>query len=254
MSWGTDHLTESADYWEGFADRLESGFAEVNNLIRTSGWEGQAYEQSESRAAADEDKASGVAQRYRAAAKIARDGASNESAAQSALRYAVEDAWDAGFNVYDDSTVQDAGIAATAAGQAARQAQAEARAGNIRQRAVQLFNLDQQIGSSITTALGDLTGFSFDESPVPTDDTIGDGDDKRHVRLVDHAWKTGPDQPPAPPSGPSGADIRGVLDKPPQGSNPRIREVRSQQDLDNLWNWMKPARSRPARRLRYEAG
>ncbi|KMV22600.1 hypothetical protein [Mycobacterium heckeshornense] len=42
--------------------------------------------------AADEDNASGVAQRYGVAAKIARDGASNESAAQSALRYAVEDA------------------------------------------------------------------------------------------------------------------------------------------------------------------
>ncbi|BCO38324.1 hypothetical protein BMW24_018310 [Mycobacterium heckeshornense] len=241
LSWGTDHLTESADYWESFADRLESGFAEAHNLIRTSGWEGQAYDKSESRAAADEYKASGVAHRYRTAAKIAREGASNESAAQSALRYAVEDAWDAGFNVYDDGTVQDAGSAATAAEQAARHAQAEVLAGNIRQRALQLLNLDQQIGSSITTALGDLTGFSFDEAPVPTspDDTIGDGNNKRHVSLVDHAWKTGPDQPPAPPPGPSAADIRQVLDKLPVGNSPEVREVRSQQDLDNLWNWMK---------------
>ncbi len=44
---------------------------------------------------------------------------------------------------------------------------------------------------------------------------------------------------PGLPSGPGGGDIRGVLEKLPVGDRPDVREVRSAQDLENLWKWAK---------------
>ncbi|OBK48543.1 hypothetical protein [Mycobacterium sp. 1081908.1] len=166
LSWGTAHLIDGADYWVRFANRLESGFVDVHQRIRMSGWEGEAYDTAEGRAASDIEKATGVGDRLRGAAKVACAGASDESAAQSGLRYALEDAWDAGFDVHDDYTVKDAGTVETIEERAARQAQAEALAGNIRARAAQLVGLDQRIGAHITAALGGLAGFSFDEKPA----------------------------------------------------------------------------------------
>jgi hypothetical protein len=166
LSWGIAHLTAGADYWVRFAERLEFGFVDVHRLIRMSGWEGEAYDAAEGRAASDIKKVTSVGDRLREAAKVAVAGASNESATQSGLRYALEDAWDAGFNVHDDYAVKDAGTVETIEEQAARQAQAEALAGNIRARAAQLVGLDQRIGADITAALGSLAGFSFDEKPV----------------------------------------------------------------------------------------
>lgn len=41
------------------------------------------------------------------------------------------------------------------------------------------------------------------------------------------------------PAAPGGSDIRGVLEKLPVGDRPDVREVRSAQDLENLWKWAK---------------
>jgi hypothetical protein len=244
MSWGTGHLTEAADYWEGFADRLESGFSEVHNLIRASGWEGQAYDKSEARSAADKDKATEVADWLRTAAKAARAGASNERAAQSCLRYAVEDAWDAGFNVDDDGTVKDVGSGGSAAERATRQAQAEALAGNIRQQAVQLVGLDTQIGSGITTALGDLTGFTFDEpTGISSDDTVvRDGTDERfdgqqrgHAQQVDHTTPL-PEAPGQPfPEAPWDYQLD-LTSSDVLTDEPLLPSAGSSVSIDDVWN------------------
>lgn len=57
------------------------------------------------------------------------------------------------------------------------------------------------------------------------------------VHAVDnHTYKEAPEPPE--PNGPNAADIRRVLDKLPIGNkNPKVREVRSAQDLQDLWDW-----------------
>jgi len=205
MSWGTAHLTDGAEYWERFADRLEFGFAEVHNLIRSSAWQGHAFDAAESRAASDKEKASRVGERLREAAKVSRQGASDLSAAQSRLRSAVEDAWDAGFNVYDDYMVKYAGSVKTVEEQAVRQAQAEGFAGDIRQRAAQLLGLDQRVGSEITTALGNLIGFRFGYhyTACNVSGGPGSGDKGTFSRCSNQAamlWNSGAADDPGDPS------------------------------------------------------
>jgi hypothetical protein len=42
-------------------------------------------------------------------------------------------------------------------------------------------------------------------------------------------------------TGPTGAEIWSVIDKLPQGNSSFVREIRSAQDLQRLWEWMKQA-------------
>jgi hypothetical protein len=178
LSWSTEHLTEGADYWERIADRWDSAFAEVEQQIRASEWAGSGFDAASDRAYVDKVKVGDTAEGLREGARIARRGASDISAAINRLRYSVEDAHDAGFDVYDDYTVASRRISRTAAERAARQAQAESFSADIRYRAAQLVACDQQIGSRITTAVGHIGGLSFDEhGPIPQD--FGD-DDKPH--------------------------------------------------------------------------
>ena len=48
-----------------------------------------------------------------------------------------------------------------------------------------------------------------------------------------------PGDPVGRGAGPTGAEIWSVIDRLPQGDKPWIREVRSLQDLQRLWDWMK---------------
>src|SRR5215469_14218510 len=90
LSWNTDHLTTGADYWEQIADRWDSAFAEVDQQIRTSGWQGAGFDAATNRAAFDKTKADNIIENLREGAKIARQGASDISAATNRLRYIVE--------------------------------------------------------------------------------------------------------------------------------------------------------------------
>jgi hypothetical protein len=173
LSWSIEHLTEGADCWERIADRWDSAFAELEHQIRASGWEGAGFDAATDRACFDKVKVGNVIEDLRAGARIARQGASDVSATKSRLRYIVEDAQDAGFHVYDDYTVVSRQNNRIAAKRAARQAQAESFAADIRYRAAQLVACDQQVGSRITTAVGQIGGLTFDEhgpgDPVPED-------------------------------------------------------------------------------------
>lgn len=167
LSWDTTDLTEGAGYWDGLADRWESAFAEIELRIRASGWEGQAADAAIERARQDTMKVTNAAQHLRDAAKIARQGASDEQAAISRLRYAVEKAWNAGFNVHDDYAVTSSHIGGTAEERAVLQAEAKAFAADIRSCAGQLVGLDARIGAKITTAVGRIGEFSFSETGGP---------------------------------------------------------------------------------------
>jgi hypothetical protein len=99
-----------------------------------------------------------------------------------------------------------------------------------------LVGNDQSLNTKLKEATAGWGRLSFAESPGETNDKVVGDDDRRQVQPVDRTWKQDPIQEPYP--GPSADDIRRVLDKLPQGNQPWVREVRSPEDLQSLWNWM----------------
>lgn len=153
-------------------------------------WSGEAAEALRTATHADLQTTNAATDQLQAAARTARNGASDLYAARSRVRYAVEDARTAGFEVGEDLSVTDRMAGGSAAQQAARQAQAQAFAGDIRQRAVQLVNLDAQVASRVTTAVAGI-GESFPQIPAPTIPPTGN-----QVRAVDHhTFKQNPQSP-----------------------------------------------------------
>ncbi len=191
-------------------------------------WRGEAAEALRADTHADMLTTSGVVDQLQEAASVARSGASELDAARSSVRYAVEDARSAGFEVGEDLSVTDRMAGGSAAQMAARQAAAEAHAANIGGRAAQLVSVDAQVASRVTAAVAGV-GSTF--PPVPS--TNG------HVHAVDnHTFKQGPDKPPPPPKGPKADDIRKVLEKLGKGSRPKYKTVKSPEDLERLKQWM----------------
>jgi hypothetical protein len=228
-SWDTEHLIEAADHWTKTADQWEDAFIQMRNQSHTITWEGAGGDALRSRTTADLAIVSAKAERLLQVSRIAREGAGTIGAAQRRVLYAVEDARDDGFTVAEDLSVTDASTSCTPAEQVSRRVQAQALTGDIRQRATQLITLEHEVAAENTTATAGIAAIKFPQTPHHH---------KPHIQVVDHTSKQGPDQPIPTPS-PTADDIRRVLDKLPRGSDPRIREVRSQQDLDNLWNWMR---------------
>ncbi|WP_231996800.1 hypothetical protein [Mycobacterium scrofulaceum] len=138
----------------------------------------------------------------------------------------------------EDLSVTDRMGRGSAAQRAARQAAARAFAGEIRQSAAQLVGLDQQVASKITAAVAGIR----DTFPQPSASTASPPARNGHIYAVDRVYKQdGGNGEPNPGSAddPSGDDIRRVLDKLPVGNQPFVREVRSAEDLQSLWNWAK---------------
>ncbi|CAM3140596.1 Transmembrane protein [Mycobacterium simiae] len=174
------------------------------------GWEGQGGDALRARTGDDLAAVSAKADLLRNAAKVARTGASNISAAQRRALYAVEDAENEGFQVSEDLSVIDTHTSRTVAEQAARQAQAQAFAGDINQRAAQLLAVETDTSGQLTAAAGDVGGMNFPRAPGGAagqaasgspDDQIVNGPNPNgpHIRLVDEA--TGPGDPPNPTPG-----------------------------------------------------
>ncbi|ORB83985.1 hypothetical protein B1987_09445 [Mycobacterium kansasii] len=101
-------------------------------------WRGAAADTLRTETHSDMLTTSAVADQLHEAAKVARSGAADLYAARSRVRYAVQDARAAGFDVGEDLSVTDRSSGGSAAQRAARLTQAQAFAGDIRQRAVQL--------------------------------------------------------------------------------------------------------------------
>jgi hypothetical protein len=126
-----------------------------------------------------------VVDQLQAAAGVARSGASDLEAARSQMRYAVEDARSAGFEVGEDLSVDDRMAGRSAAQQAARQAAAHAFAANIGGRAAQLVSTDAEVANRVTAAVAGV-GSTFPQTP-PTNG---------QVRAVDNrTFKPAPPQP-----------------------------------------------------------
>ncbi len=187
-AWSTEHLIEAASYWTKTADQWEEIFLQMRNQSHMLVWEGAGGDALRERTGADFAVVSAKADQLRQAAKIARDGAGTIGIAQRRVLYAVEDAHNAGFAVGEDFSVTDTRTNRTVAEQAARQAQAQAFAADIRHRAAQLLGVEHEEAASISAATAGIAT-TFPETPH----------DKPHIQAVDqHTFKQDP-PPPQPP-------------------------------------------------------
>lgn len=166
LAWPTEHLTQAADHWETVGARSYGVANEVWRDALSIDWHGEGAGALRTATQADMMTVSDVADQLQGAAKVARGGASDLYAARSRVRYAVEDANAAGFDVAEDMSVIDRSAGGSAAQRAARQAQAEALAADIRQRAAQLVAMDQQVAGKITAAVAGIRD-TFPQSSAP---------------------------------------------------------------------------------------
>jgi hypothetical protein len=190
LAWPTEHLTEAADHWDSVAERSYGVAHEVWRDALSADWQGETAEDLRTATHADLQTTSVVVDQLQAASSVARSGASDLDAARSRVRYAVEDARTAGFDVGENLSVTDRMTGGSAAQQAARQAAAQAFAGNIGQRAAQLVALDAQVAGNITAAVAGI-GQTFPQIPAAV---------APRVRAVDnHTFKQDPPALPVDP-------------------------------------------------------
>jgi hypothetical protein len=107
-------------------------------------WQGQARDALVARTTADKMTVNPKSDQLREASLTARKGAGDISAVQRSVLYKVDDAHEAGFVVGEDLSVTDTQTSHNADELAARQAQAQAFATDIRSRAGQLVATDRR--------------------------------------------------------------------------------------------------------------
>jgi hypothetical protein len=195
LAWPTEHLTEAADHWEAVGGRSYGVANQVWRDALSIDWHGGGADALRTATHADMLTTTAVADQLQAAAKVARSGASDLYAARSRLRYAVEDANLAGFDVREDMSVTDRSTGSSPAQRAARQAQAQTFAADIRQRAAQLMGLDQQVAAKVTAAMAGI------RDTFPPDPTPGTSRDPKIQAVDNHTFKQDP-PPPGPPGNP----------------------------------------------------
>jgi hypothetical protein len=224
QSWDVDYLIDAAEHWDASANRWDSVYGQVWHESLGMDWQGAARDALIDRTTADRAIVTQKSDQLRDAALVARKGAGDIGAAQRAALYRVDDAHQAGFVVAEDLSVADTQTSRNVAALAARQAQAQSLSADIRSRAAQLLAVDGEVGAKLTAAAGDVGSLTFNEKPASHN---GNG----KVRLVD--WK----QSPAPNPGPTGQDLHDAVKNLPRGTADFIGEIRSEQDLRNLWDW-----------------
>jgi hypothetical protein len=234
----TAYLREAAAYWTRTANLWENAFAKAHEQMSTPGdtrWQGQAAAAAQERLYNDMVKVRGASDLLYEAAVVA--GRANEQlqACKEGVLDAVSNARADGFDTADDYSITDRTEGGSAEFRATRQGEAQAHANFIRHRVAALVAADRQIATRTTAATEGISELTFREAPGVVDAIVGD-DKHRRVQAVDRMWKKDP--APAPHPGPSADDIRGVLEKLPEGGNSRIREIRSPEDLERLWQWL----------------
>lgn len=111
LAWPTDHLTEAAAHWETVGERSYVVAHQVWRDAASVDWRGEAADALRSATHADLQATSAAVDQLHAATRVARSGASDLYAARSRVRYAVEDARTAGFEVGEDLSVTDRMVA-----------------------------------------------------------------------------------------------------------------------------------------------
>lgn len=231
-AWSTEHLIDAAGYWTETADRWEDVFLQMRNQAHAIAWNGAGGDGLRQRTRADFSTVSGIADQLRRAATIARNGAGTIDAAQRRVMYAVEDAQDAGFNVGEDLSVTDTKTTQPAAVQAARLAQAQALAGDIRLRVGQLVAAENEVSGQLAATTGDVGNVRFAGAPVVAHSA---------VQLVDFFKQDGPTPPPPGAPHPSGgadgpySDPITSMMLPPAGTEAPVSDA-TKRWVDNMVN------------------
>jgi hypothetical protein len=158
----TDHLVDAADHWDGLAGRWEDAHWQVRNQAHVLDWQGAAADALRERTISDYTVASSQADQLRSTSRIARQQAGELDQLRNRVLYAVEDAHDAGFIVGDDFSVTDTRTSRTAAELAARQAQAQIFAADIRGRAGALVGADTSVAGDLSSAAAGVGDTSFE--------------------------------------------------------------------------------------------
>ncbi len=235
-NWDVGHLEQASSDWTRSASLWETHFGELHRQVMAhggAGWDGNAADAAQRRTYTDLVKVRHAADDLRNAAGVARRGAEDLLHARSNVLRAVAAAQRAALSVGEDLSVTVALAGGSAAEQSRQLADAQQRADEIAARVKELSAVDERIASAIASATAPLDDVRFTESPI---------------QLVDNrTFKEGPpipvpgtpDDPGVKTSGPTAAEIRRVIMDLPQGSKPWIREIRSVQDLENLWKWMR---------------
>ncbi|WP_231986671.1 hypothetical protein [Mycobacterium sp. 852002-40037_SCH5390672] len=160
-AWSTQHLTDAAGYWSKTADQWDDAFLQMRNQSHSIAWKGAGGDALRQRTTSDLSTVSSRADQLRQAAGIARNGASDISAAQRSVLNAVSDAENAGFDVGEDLSVSYTDHGGTPAQQAALQAQAETMASEIWSRAKQLDGTEVKVAGQLTAATTGLGNATF---------------------------------------------------------------------------------------------
>jgi hypothetical protein len=160
-AYSTDHLVDAADHWDRLADRWEDAHWQVRNQAHVLDWQGAAADALRARTASDYTVASGQADQLRGTSRIARQQAGELDHLRNSVLYTVEDAHNAGFLVGDDFSVTDSRTSRTAAELAARQAQAQVFAADIRGRVGALVGADTTVAADLSSAAAGIGDNSF---------------------------------------------------------------------------------------------
>jgi hypothetical protein len=201
--YSTAHLETAATNWSETGDEWEGHFEAIHRGTLAPGgtaWEGAGADAAQDGTFADVVKVRGLADHLHSAAAAARTGADDIAWAKGRALDAISTAEDAGFTVTEDLSVAERStIPLSGAARAARQAQAEVLAADIRTQAINLAAVDKAAAATITSALAPLDTVNFADAP-------GRPDEAPTVQAVDyHQFKENPPPPdpglPQPPGG-----------------------------------------------------
>jgi CubicO group peptidase (beta-lactamase class C family) len=154
---------------------------------------------------------------------------------------AIDSARAAGFEVTEDLSAIGRQLGGSPAQHIVREAEAQAHASAIRMRAGRLVAVDADVARKLAAAIDGLERLEFDDTAVAPRNEKPVIQAVAYAPIPDAPIKDPgvPDDPVGKGPGPTGAGIWSVIDKLPQGNRPFVREVRSAEDLQRLWNWMK---------------
>ena len=169
-------------------------------------WRGGGAEAAQTRAADDRVTVRGAVDDLRVASAAASTAADEIDSAKRQTLHAVGEAHAQGFAVGEDLSVTDKQASSTLAEYAARQAQAQSFATDIRTKAMALLALDQKVSYRIVAATAGLADLTFVESPSQYSED-------RAVHAIDFREAPPPPEPPGP------KPPRGL---PPEGVEPPV--------------------------------
>ncbi|CAN5240852.1 hypothetical protein BH11ACT7_BH11ACT7_04490 [soil metagenome] len=189
-SWDVTHLMTAGSQWTKTATVWEDTFTQLSQGVSSPGgspWHGEAADAAQERAYNDRLQVIGWADQLHVASRVAQTGVDQIRTAKQAALTAVRNAEQAGFSVGEDFSVTYRGSGSPAA-MAAKQAQAQTLAADIRMKVGELIAADQQVAGKIFAATEGLGGTTFAGE---------DSDREPTIQLVDN--HVGGDAPAAPP-------------------------------------------------------